>query len=79
MVEVTPNLPLRSPKLKGNCRKTGFCEADGKCPNARLPKSRGMRRTCRYVAMTRDEGNAADGRFPTASRKICIKSTTKRL
>jgi hypothetical protein len=31
------------------------------------------------ASMPWDEGNAADGRFPTASRKICIKSTTKRL
>ena len=30
-------------------------------------KPRGMRRTCKYTAVTRDEGNAADGRFPTAS------------
>jgi hypothetical protein len=42
-------------------------EADGKCPYARLPKSRGMRCTEKYAAVTRDEGNAADGRFPTAS------------
>jgi hypothetical protein len=49
-------------------RKTGFSEADGKCPDARLPKSRGMRRTEKYAAVTRDEGNAADGRFPTASK-----------
>jgi hypothetical protein len=46
---------------------TDFWEADGKCPDARLPKSRGMRRTEKYAAVTRDEGNAADGRFPTAS------------
>jgi len=26
-----------------------------------------MRRTYEYVAMTKDECNAADGRFPTAS------------
>jgi hypothetical protein len=48
-----------------------FLEADGKCPYARLPKSRGMRRTEKYAAMTRDEDNAADGRFPTASLEDC--------
>jgi hypothetical protein len=26
-----------------------------------------MRRTEKYAAVTRDEGNAADGRFPTTS------------
>jgi hypothetical protein len=26
-----------------------------------------MRRTEKYAALTRDEGNAVDGRFPTAS------------
>jgi hypothetical protein len=31
--------------------KTGFPEADGKCPYARLPKSRGMRRTQKYAAV----------------------------
>jgi hypothetical protein len=30
-------------------------------------KSRGMQRTYEYAAMTKDESNAADGRFPTAS------------
>ena len=53
--------------LSCDCGKTDFLEADGKCPYARLPKSRGMRRTEKYAAVTRDEGNAADGRFPTAS------------
>jgi hypothetical protein len=42
-------------------------EADGKCPYARLPNSRGMRRTEKYAAVTREEGTVADGRFPTAS------------
>jgi hypothetical protein len=28
-----------------------------------------MRRTFKYAAMTRDENNAADGRFPTASQR----------
>jgi hypothetical protein len=50
--------------------KTGLGEADGKCPAARLPKSRGMRRTEKYAAVTRDEDNAADGRFPTASKGL---------
>jgi hypothetical protein len=31
-----------------------------KASDARLPKSRGMRRTSWYAAVTRDEGNAAD-------------------
>ncbi|MGD9320310.1 MAG: hypothetical protein PVH99_10110, partial [Desulfobacteraceae bacterium] len=44
--------------LLRECRKTGFLEADGKYPDARLPKSRGMRRTYKYAAVTRDEGNA---------------------
>jgi len=47
--------------------KPGSLEADGKCPYARLPKSRGMRRTEKYAAMTRDEDNVADGRFPSVS------------
>jgi hypothetical protein len=42
-------------------------EADGKYPDARHPKSRGMRRTDKYAAVTRDEDNTADGCFPTAS------------
>ena len=44
---------------RGNGLKTGFLEADGKCPYARLPKSRGMRRTKKYAAVPparRDEG-----------------------
>ena len=33
---------------------------------------RGMRRTCPYVATTRDEGNAADGRFSAACQeRVC--------
>ena len=28
-----------------------------------------MRRTEKYAAVTRDEGNAVDGRFPTASKE----------
>ena len=46
-------------EYEGECRKTRFGEADGKCPYARLPKSRGVRRTEEYAAVTRDEGNAA--------------------
>ncbi|MBW1796800.1 MAG: hypothetical protein JRJ21_00060 [Deltaproteobacteria bacterium] len=42
-------------------------EADGKCSDARHPKSRGMSRTYKYGAVTRDEDNVADGRFPTAA------------
>ncbi len=41
-------------------------QADSTCPGARLAKSRGMRRTTQYAAVTRDERNAADGRFSTA-------------
>jgi hypothetical protein len=29
-----------------------------------------MRRTEKYAAVTRDEGDAADGRFPTASLEV---------
>jgi len=43
-------------------------EADGKSPDTRHPKFRGMRRTYWYAAVTRDEDNAVDGVFPTASR-----------
>jgi hypothetical protein len=48
-------------------------EADGKYPDTRHPKSRGMRRTYWYAAVTRDEDNAVDGGFPTASRASCNK------
>jgi len=50
----------------GACRITLFSEADGKCADARHPTSRG-RRTYKYAAVTRDEDNTADGRFPTPS------------
>jgi len=33
----------------------------------RADKSRGMRRPWKVTAVTRDEGNAAAGRFPTTS------------
>jgi len=42
-------------------------EAVEKSPDARLPKSRGMRRIVKCAAVTRDKDNAADGDFPTAS------------
>jgi len=42
-------------------------EAVEKCLDARHMKSCGMRRTYEYAAITKDECNAADGRFPTAS------------
>ena len=48
------------------CWKSRFLQADQKCPDARRPKSWGVRRTWVYVATTKDEGNAADGRFSTA-------------
>ena len=49
---------FRTPQAKSeDC--TGFL-ITGKASDARLPKSRGMRRTYRYAAVTRDEGNAAD-------------------
>jgi hypothetical protein len=41
--------------------KNGRCKAPGNLYPP--PAGRGMRRTFRYVAVTRDEGNAADGRF----------------
>jgi hypothetical protein len=40
-----------------------FLQVAQKGPDTRLPKFRGMRRTGKYVAMTRDEGNAVDGLF----------------
>jgi RNA-directed DNA polymerase len=49
------------------CRRTPFSEAVGKCSDARHPRFLGMRRTYRYAAVTKNEDNAADGRFPTAS------------
>jgi hypothetical protein len=39
------SLPVASPRLMLRLSKTGLLEADGKCPYARLPKSRRMRRT----------------------------------
>jgi len=45
-------------------------EADGKSPDTRHPKALGMRRTLKYAAVTRDEDNAVDGGFPTASQVI---------
>ena len=49
---------FRTPQAKSeDC--TGFL-ITGKASDARLPKSRGMKRTYRYAAVTRDEGNAAD-------------------
>ena len=36
-----------------------YLEADGKSPDTRHPKSRGMRRIVKYAAVTRDEDNAA--------------------
>ena len=42
-------------------------EGVGKPPDARHLKSRGMRRTYKYAAVTRDEDNTADGVFPTPS------------
>ena len=38
-------------------------QVDQKRPDARHPKFRGVRRTVQYVAATKNEGNAADGRF----------------
>jgi hypothetical protein len=51
---------------------TGFAgimiipQAAQKCPDARRPNSRGVRRTSMYAATTKEEGNAADGRFSAA-------------
>jgi len=64
--------------------KNSFFQADQKCPDARRPKSWGVRRTWMYAATTKDEGNAADGRFSTAcslliSRiRICWTSVADR-
>jgi len=46
--------------------KAIFSLAGQKHPDARRAKSRGMRRTLPYVAMTKDERNEADGCFSTA-------------
>jgi len=41
-------------------------QADQKRPDARHLKLREVRRTEKYAATTRSEGNAADGRFSSA-------------
>jgi hypothetical protein len=46
--------------------KAVFSPAGQKHPDARRAKSRVMRRTLPYVAMTKDERNKADGSFSTA-------------
>jgi hypothetical protein len=47
-------------RLRKNAQMQGLPASGG------LAKSRGMRRISRYAAVTRDEQNAADGRFSTA-------------
>ena len=42
-------------------------EAVQKCPDARHSKFWGTSRTCGYVAVTKNESNATDGRFSTVS------------
>jgi len=44
-------------------------KAEQKCPDARHLKFGGMRRTWKYAAMTRNEGNVADGHFSSALRR----------
>jgi hypothetical protein len=44
-------------------QKNLFLQVAQKGLDTRRPKSRGMSRTKKYVAMTRDEGNAVDGPF----------------
>jgi len=46
-------------------KRTG--EADQKRIDARRPKFRGTKRTQKYAAVTRNEANAADGLFSSAS------------
>jgi hypothetical protein len=46
--------------------KALFQQVGQKHPDARHAKSRGMRRTIRYAAMTKDERNEAVGRFSPA-------------
>ena len=46
--------------------KVVFSQAGQKHTDARRAKSRGMRRTVPYVAMTKDERNDADAFFSTA-------------
>jgi hypothetical protein len=48
--------------------KNWLLEAVQKVPDARQAKSRGMRQDFSSAAVTKDECNAADGRFSTASR-----------
>jgi len=48
-------------------KKVSPMEAGRKCSDARHLKSLGARRTEKYAAVTRDEDNAADGRFLPAS------------
>jgi hypothetical protein len=45
------------------CWKSPCSQVAQKCPDARRPQFRGVRRTLKYAATTRDKGNAADGRF----------------
>jgi len=57
---------VRHAKILQSVENSFFLQAVQKRLNARRPKSIGVRRTKRYVATTRDEGNAADERFSTA-------------
>jgi hypothetical protein len=63
---VTIHLLLWMLFFKQVVEKLVFSQAGQKHPYARRAKSRGMRRTLQYVAMTKDERNAADGCFSTA-------------
>jgi hypothetical protein len=57
----------------------GKFEVGGKCSDVRHSKYRGTRRTEKYAAVTSDEDNTADGRFPPASRAGCSRDAVKEL
>jgi len=50
------------------CRKTLYCQAGQKTPDARQAMSVRMRRTSAYAAMRGNKPNAADGGFSPARR-----------
>ena len=72
------NSPFPGSRVRGSARfsrmlKKTLIEVAQKRSDTRRPKSRGMRRTVQYVAVTRDEGNAVDGCF-SATCQSDIKS-----
>ncbi len=47
-----------------------FSQVVQKGSDTRRPKSGGMRCTLKYIAMTRDEGNAVDGPFSATVKEL---------